>query len=110
MWPDAAAIVGLGSARLQRGDLHSLSVRESRLVFGDGKPRLRFDPDPRTYAPSASPPSLVVKDAEKRRKRTVRNLETDERKAAEKAADPWYALPPFDERDVLAVQLLMIRF
>ncbi len=83
---------------------------KARLMFDDGRPRLRFDPDFRTYPPSLLPPPLVVKDPEKRKKRTIRNLETEERKAAEKAIDSWYALPRFDERDVLAVQMLLVRF
>jgi hypothetical protein len=71
---------------------------KSRLVFGDDKPRLRFDRDP-------SPPGLIKKVIQGS-KRTIRLYEAD----PAKDTDPWYALPHFDEGDVLAVQLLLVRF
>lgn len=83
---------------------------KARLVFGDDKPRLRFDPDLRTYPSSPSPPPMVVKSPTKRRRGRIHSAEEHERRAAMKEADPWYALPRFDERDVLAVQLLLVRF
>jgi hypothetical protein len=42
-------------------------------------------------------------------RRKIRYLDREEAKKAERAADPWYALPSFNVTQVLAVQLLMIR-
>lgn len=80
----------------------------SRLVFGDDRPRLRFDDLPLEFFERSDSPVPRTRTIPKRR-RDTRNLNRDAKQAAERAADPWYALQPFNVTHVLAVQLLLIR-
>jgi hypothetical protein len=82
---------------------------KSRLVFGTPEPILRFDDLPRPYfEPSPDTPRLRTRTLSNNR-RKVRNLDRAAKQTAERAADPWYALPAFNVTHVLAVQLLMVR-
>lgn len=83
-----------------------------RLVFGDGHTRLRFlDPYHSNFAPrDPSAATEAKRPTEAVRRRTIRTLEMIERRAAEMETDPWFKMPAFAAAQVLAVQVLMIRF
>ncbi len=85
---------------------------KQRLIFVTDRPLLRCDSTlahPNVQGASPAGSSVPQVRPHGRKRRTIRNLDREEAKAAERAADPWYALPTFGQADVIAVQLLMVR-
>lgn len=84
---------------------------KSRLMFSDGRNRLRFlDPFHSNFAPrDPQAPMRAKRPGESPRRRTVRTEKMLERRAAEMETDPWFKMPAFMMSQVLAVQLLMVR-
>jgi hypothetical protein len=80
---------------------------KSRLVFNDGRARLRFlDPIHSNFAPRGD---QAPKEPKHSHKPPPRRKIMTEKYLEERAADPWSKMPAFSMSQVLAVQLLMVR-
>ncbi|MBA4190273.1 MAG: hypothetical protein C0467_19990 [Planctomycetaceae bacterium] len=88
------------------------SDEKRRMMFTNGRTWLRLLDDHHTnFAALDKPPSPKQDNPSKSPiRRRVRIQEQLERRATEMETDPWFTMPAFAMSQVLAVQLMMIRF